>query len=815
MIPQLLFKYSFASLLLLMFSLYQFGQNIHLNELCSQNDNVIQDFEEDFPDWLELYNDTDDDVPLTGMYLSDDPDNLLKWKFPSGIIPANGYFLVFASDKDVDVSGELHTNFKLSSSGEYLFLSNSNEILIDSITFPELDADLSYGRIADNNDSWLTFIQPTPLANNQDGVPKYEIEFSHQSGIYYENIFLELSSNSANTEIRYTLDGSDPSIESNLYEAPLLLTNRENDPNIFSLIQSTEEPFQPKNSINKINIIKAQVFTNSINASKIYTKSFIIEPDSQKYKIPIFSIITDPANLFDDTIGIYVPGYLFESDNLANYNQRGNEWERAAHLEMIDTSGVLLWSQGFGIRIHGNGSRRGRQKSFRLLGKSKYGNKKLDYPVFPEKNIDKYEKLVLRKTAVANNTFMSDLLGYQLIRSTNVTSHGARPVVVFINGEFWGLYSLTEKIDDDYLNENFDIDKDSVDLLGPSPSLVTVGENDSYNELLAFIDNNDMQDSIIYNYVASQIDIDNYIDYLLLEFYMANIDWPYNNNYFWKPYSINSKWKWGILDLDFCFTYRVRSSFINYLTQVDVNNSDWATFLGRKLFENASFRNQFSERSEFLMNTLLKKENIIENYVIPIKAQLSSVIQEQIDRYDIDLTYDKWDTLAVDYYLTKFISFRPCNLVNQITDTLKIPIEIDDCELYVFPIDTMMIDTMMIDTMMIDTMMIDTMMIDTMVIDTMMIDTMVIDTMIDPFDGIVEFDCLQFNHSNNNQLILTQYCFTGKYELSLFDLSGRLLKKQVEMGELAFVHYDNLTTGIYIVICKSSDKRIAKKIFVP
>ncbi len=832
--PQLLLKQLAIFLWLLILPSFIYAQQIRLNELCSKNDNIIKDQEGDYSDWIELYNNEPYAVALKGMYLSDNSDDLLKWKFPDGIIPSKGHFLVFASGENNNFDGELHSNFKLSSSGEELFLSDLNGNLIDSIVFPELDTDISFGRIEDNADTWVTFNQPTPLAANGIIAPQFEIEFSQDAGIYSDNVNLELTSNSSTAEIRYTLDGSDPTIESSLYTDPILLTNRENDPNVFSLIQCTETPYLPSTNVSKINTVRAQLFLDSVAVSKLYTKSFIIEPDTAKYNLPIFSIVTDPANLFDDTIGIYVLGHTYPLDSIANFMQRGDNWERAAHLELIDPGGELLWSQGFGLRIHGNGSRRGRQKSFRLLGKSKYGNKKLEYPVFPEKDIDKYEKLVLRKTLCSNDSFISDFLAFRLLQSTNVASHGSRPVLAFINGEFWGLYALTEKIDQDFLDENFDVDEDSVDLLGPSPGNETCGNNDAYYELVAFMENNDMQEPEVYEYVSSQIDIDNFIDYLIIEFYMANLDWPYNNNYFWKTYAADAKWRWGITDLDFCFAYRHRPSFRYYLNQAGEPNTPWATFMGRKLFENENFVNQFAERTEFLFNTLYTKENIMENYVVPLREQVSSAIQAHIDRYDLDLSYEEWDTKIIDTNLVKFVSLRPCNFVAQITDTFDVSIEIPECEWYVFPsdtmmidtmaidtmmidtmaIDTMMIDTMAIDTMMIDTMMIDTMAIDTMVIDTMMIDTMVIDTIIDPLDGIVEFECLNFSYSNNSQLIINQSCFEGFYDLKLTDISGRQIHLESGYGEISSIKFENVVSGIYIIVLESSGKRFAKKLFV-
>ncbi|MCF8261125.1 MAG: CotH kinase family protein [Melioribacteraceae bacterium] len=503
------------------------------------------------------------------------------------------------------LSDQLHTNFKLKAEGDDLYLSRGSQI-IDSMILPNLPVNVSFGRHVNNSDSLVIFSNPTPGAQNSgDSFPAISpnVEFSSPGGVYINSISITLSTNSA-ADIYITSDGSEPTKNSQKYSHPL---------NISSTV-----------------VVKAKAFTDGFMPGATTVNTYVL---NQNHKLPIVSITTEPSNLWDYNSGIYVLGPNAESKDPnfgANFWQ---DWEKPANIEFFH-NGNQEFSVGCGLKIFGAWSRANAQKSLALHFRNEYGTSTLEYQMFPDLPINKFESLVLRNSG--NDwleTMLRDGLMQNISKGTGVDAMAFRPAVLYLNGEYWGIQNIREKINEDFLASHHDIDPQRVDIL-EFQSDVVEGFSDEYNQLYNYISSNSMSVSSNYEYVKSQIDIENFISYQLLNIYYDNTDWPGNNIKFWKAWDGDSRWRWILFDLDFGFglfnSGRYTNNTLEFATEANGPgwpNPPWSTLLLRKLLENSEFKNQFILRAADLANTNLSSEratDILDSLAGLVRPEISN-----------------------------------------------------------------------------------------------------------------------------------------------------------------------------------------------
>lgn len=648
------------------FLCFNLSGQIVINEICSKNGSILLDSQGDFSDWIEFYNiNSDSSVNLEGFYLSDDVENLQKWTFPNISIEPNSHLLLFASGEDTLVNNEIHTNFSIKSEGEALFLSNPLGLIIDSLVAKALLEDESYGRISDGNNGWITFLQPSHLQSNDLGIPKYEITFSHSPGHYLEEILLEMQA-TYDLPIYYTTDGALPNTTSNLFTSDLLLGTRAGEADILSIIQCTEEPYTPLQESKKANIIRAQIFDGDQALSPIYTQTYLIDPDSNRYSLPIISLVGEADHFFDSETGIFV-----------YYHLSGHDWERPVHIELFDTNGTLQYKASCGVRIHGLSSSASRQKSLKFYARSEYGTSKFEYPFFPQKKIAEYNRFILRKPRrFINGSFMTDELITQLLIESGRLGQAHQPVIAFLNGEYWGLYYMREKLDEYFIEENLGLDSDSVIMVNNDPlinSNCNAGDCTEYLDLSNIYHDLDSLNDSTYQLVAQHFDIDNYIYYLTFEFFFANSDWPNNNLRKWKLAG-SDQWKHIIYDMDHSFSNFERTTIEDFLTNDGTH--PFAYKLGQLLFQHPDFKEAFKTNVEYQLNHLLNQENII-----PLIDSMAMVIAPELEEYHLrfatNYTTEQWENSLEA--MREFVTFRPCVIKDHLDSLLNLTIEIDSC----------------------------------------------------------------------------------------------------------------------------------------
>lgn len=704
------------------------GQHIIINELQPSNATTIADRDGDFSDWFELYNFSDSTINLEGWYVTDDPSEPYKWKFPQVLIPSEEYRIIFASDKDtVYPNGEVHTNFKIGNGDEGIHLYRADSTLADNTPVTEVLTDWSYGRYPDVAVDWFFFDEPTPGAGNTTqpyGSFAEPPVFSHSAGFYANSFYLEMTPAVPGDTIYYTLDGSVPTRESAIYTSPVLMASRANLPNRLSTIQTTlpGQGFSswklPNGNVYKFNTVRARVFKTGYYPSSTTSGSFIIDPlMSSKYNAPLISIMTDSVNFFCDTIGIYKAGVGIDSTNwlTAHFSQEGREWERDIHLEIFNENGTAVISQDAGVRISGNYTRTTNIKSLRLYARSEYGNSTFNYQFFDDLPLTDFKRLRLRNTGNdAQNAYMRDALINETIEPFFPAISRWRPSIVFIDGEYWGIHNIRERHDKYFFNSHFGIEYDNLDFLEMN-SLVVEGTNTHYNAMLDFVSSNNMADSANYAYVCTQLDPENYAEYLVNSVYTGQTDWPVHNVRYWRNrtssyqpqalYGQDGRWRWLLVDQDFGLGRSpTMGAGYDHLYRLRNGLSGWQNKLTVRLLGNNSnpgneqFKKLFINTMADWMNTLYLPDRMLSIYQMFVDT-LQPLMPEHINRWRYPASMYHWQSVycpTITGYITQRPAFMRQFMVSNfaLPGTFSLTLNVGDSTMGTIRVNSITIDTL-------------------------------------------------------------------------------------------------------------------------
>jgi hypothetical protein len=555
----------------------------------------------------------------------------------------------------------LHTNFKISSSGETIYLSNAEQIIIDSIPSIPLRKDMSFGRKPDGANDFYMFENSTPSSSNITAGFKEITEdpaFSLSERMFNSPQYLSFINSANNLEIYYTTNGEEPDKSKNLYTTPIL--------------------------INTTTVIKAKAYKENFLPSNTATQTFLINENTN---LPIVSLSTEPYNFWDADSGIYVMGPNADSEYPfwgANFWQK---WERPIHVEFMDKDGTLQLEQDAGVKIYGQWSRANAQKSLALHARKKYGAEFFNYKFFSDVNLEQFRALVLRNSGNDwGETMFRDGFMQSLTEGLDIDRLAFRPSVVFLNGEYWGIHNLREKINKTYVATHHNIDKNNIDLLEGYEEVIA-GDDENYKELRRFIKDEDLSIEENYEYVKTQIDIDNFINYNLIEIYIANTDWPSNNVKYWRPRTPEGKWRWILYDTDFGFQFADTNTYAHNTLEFaleengpDWPNPSWATLNLRKLIENENFKNKFVNHFADFRNSIFKPE-VVKNRIAEFKTKIESEIDRHIEKWHA-FTHSKWEQNI--NILTEFANQRLDYLTQYFAQRFELT-ELKKINLNVFP----------------------------------------------------------------------------------------------------------------------------------
>ncbi|MGN1090257.1 MAG: CotH kinase family protein [Huintestinicola sp.] len=542
------------------------------------------------------------------------------------------------------------------------------------------------------------------------------LTFSADSGIYKESFLLEMSCYNED-EIYYTLDGSDPAVSETrmLYTEPLSIAPRNGDKNViaavdpllfsgnFSEYSKKDRAFKSKvsvpsdDAVDKCTVVRAAAKNSEGVFSESFTRTYFIGTMEEHIQglaesceaagksLAVISITMDYNDLFDSESGIYVKGSIWDKELEkaimldehindesarkfdANYKQKGREWEKECHIDMFEASPestVLAFEQDCGIRIQGNYSRSDLQKGFRLYARKDYGAKRFDYPVFGDStDVSSFKTLVLRSggncafTAKFNDTYWQTI-----VKDMDCSVQTSRPCVVYINGEYFGLYVLQEDYSEHYFADHYGVNADDVVVYkgdaekyerkfyldeGTLPEGVT-DEGYFYNELFEFFrTHSDLKNDKDFEEFSEIVDTESVKDYFLAQVWINNKwDWPGKNWSMWKT-AVNDgseygdgRWRFLFYDMEFggvsgssdikTNTVKEDNYITNGLLNRDTNNP--AVLCYAYLMTNESFKNEYCEELLKLSEGAFSKKNLSDTLMDYINVY-SPLYEQFFERY--------------------------------------------------------------------------------------------------------------------------------------------------------------------------------------
>ncbi len=529
-----------------------------INEVLASNNTTWEDPQKQYDDWIEIYNAGTAPVDAAGMYVTDDLGEPTKWRFPSGhpeltLIQPGGFLLLWADGDTADPG--LHANFNLSAAGEEIGLFGSDGVtLMDSISFGPQSADVSYGRYPDGS-SDLTFMGwPTPEDKNVNTYAGAvaQPEFSRVRGFYDQPFALELTTVTEGATIYYTLNGTDPLVETGRvpvgmrYTGPIQISRT-----TCVRAAATRVGWKPTGTVTSTyifldTVIRQPVLPSGFPSNWGSTRvDYEMDPDvvnSPAYAstikddlktIPSVSIALPNDDFFGAQKGIY-----------ANTQAHGIDWEKRASMEWIDPVKGEDFQVNAGLRVHGSqyGRTAGVAKhSLRILFKNEYGPTRLEYPLFEDSDVDRFDCLILRaiwnyswfgdSTAcsgmgTSHADYLRDLFSRDTVRDLGRLNPRGRPVHLYINGLYWGLYILSERPDDGFAAEHLGGEKEDYDVLYANTSMeVVAGDATAWNAMLTAAAG-DLSNPQAYEAFQKLVDVPSMIDYLLMIYYVGSRDAP-------------------------------------------------------------------------------------------------------------------------------------------------------------------------------------------------------------------------------------------------------------------------------------------------
>ncbi len=559
--------------------------SVVISEFVASNHAGFRDGDGNASDWIELYNTGGRAVSLDGWRLTDDAANLEKWRFPSGLsLAAKGFLVVIASGDAVgdtiDAKGYPHTNFSLDKDGEYLALVDSSGRILHEYTpaYPLQEADVSYGLW---EDSLSYFPTPTPGKANEQGVAGLTSKTQHsvERGFYDEPFELCIFCDTSDATIRYTLDGSEPTEQYGiLYQrnVPIPITTTTD---VRSVAYKTGWRTSPVAT-------HSYIFVDDVACQSAFPPGW---PTDWGYNSEVGGIVPADYEMDPRVVNDTQPGYSvrdalldlpsvsismnpddFISDASGIWANPQSRWERKCSIEYILPDGTDGFQCDCKIEVHGNSSRRPwrmQKHSLRLSFDSEYGPAKLRYPLFPESTVDKFDQLVLRacftdswglvtwvpsRYRPNDSQYLRDIWMKESLRDMGQPSSSGDFVHLYVDGLYFGLYNLTERVGEDFF----------ADHLGGEPEDWEINADFSspgvrWRAMMAL----DPSTLTGYTQMQEYLDVENFADYILLHLYADAEDWPHHNGYAAaNAVSGDGKFRFFVWDQEIALDYHGRAA---------------------------------------------------------------------------------------------------------------------------------------------------------------------------------------------------------------------------------------------------------------
>ena len=563
---------------------------VYITEVMSSGD--------DLSDWVELYNASAQSVTLEGYGVSDDMGRPRKWQFPAGASVGPGEFKVVQLDGTGSQANGYHANFKLPrAGGEVISFSDPNGRVLDKLSLPLVPTGVSYGRNS-GLDGLFYFDAPTMGSVNGKGFLSLAEapSFTVKGGLYDDPVSVSIVVSKGAT-VRYTLDGSIPTLRHPAYDGNPI-------------------------TISKTTPIRARAFQNDLLPSEVITQTYFVNVQNT---LPIVSLVADPDELWNGTNGMLAAGgtldksvfpYRLTNGSSPVYRTRGKE-PRPGFVEYYMLDGTQVLSQGMEFGLQGQYSLDMPQKTFKVRAKAEQGKPTFEASLFESRPFTEYKSFVLRNSGNDNVwTRVNDAYQSMLIDKldTTVIHQAVSPVAVYLNGKYWGHYNMRERVDEYFVaqHEGLPLDKaGSMDILEASGTVV-YGSNQEYKDLIAkartLSPGTNPKDL---KYITDRVDVDNYFDYMALEWFFGNSD--AGNTRFYKLKGEGNKWRWIFYDSDYGMFNSAYNSPVSYMDPNGAGDQNVNNTLIRKLLENKAMKEKFLQRLGTVFQTFTT-QNMLDTF---------------------------------------------------------------------------------------------------------------------------------------------------------------------------------------------------------
>lgn len=617
----------------------QLSAQVVINEFSCANRNIITDNFGEHEDWIELYNTSAATIDLSGYYLSDRANNPTKWQIPAGAsIAPNGYKMVWASNRNLTTPNNLHTNFKLTqtANNEYVVLADPSGTIIDSVAIDATRANMSRGRQTNASLNWGIFTDPTPNAangpdsefyNNFTATPNIE----PSSGGYSGSVGVSITCADPTATIYYTTDGSTPTTGSTPYTVPFTVSNTQV---IKAIAVSTDTE-----------LLRSFMETNTYFINVTHT-------------IPVISIAGDQV------------------DNLLG----GDYWAEPTGSFELFNNNLVLQDEAIGeFNKHGNDSWAYDQRGIDYITRDEFGyDNDIDNEIYATTNRNSFQRIILKAAASDNYPFegggahIRDAFVQTLsqVGNLNLDERSYEPCVLYVNGQYWGVYEMREKVDDaDFTKEYYDKDEYDIDFIQTwGGTWNAYGNYNSWDDIRTYILNNDMSVDANYNYAVQYIDPLSLIDYLILNSYIVCADWLNYNTAWWHSTDNTVRWRYALWDMDASFGHYINFTGIPdqspqadpcNIEVPDLDDPEQHVDILMALSQNQQFRDLYINRYAELNNTTFSCDFMI-SLLDQLVARMQPEMPQHIARWGGSMS--EWNSNVQD--IRDFIQTR-CTIIDE------------------------------------------------------------------------------------------------------------------------------------------------------
>ena len=623
---------------------------VYITEVMASNDTTVATVGAEYVDWIEIYNSSADVVDLSGYGLSDNLGRARKWQFPDGTIILPGEYKIIWCDGDADANNaaEPHASFGLLKAGDYsvVFADPTGKIL-DKLVLPAVPTDVSYGRTM-GREGFFYYDVPTPGLQNSDGFLGYAAapQLTVPAGMHDQGVQVGFTI-PADATVYYTTDGSEPTATSGIaYNGQVI-------------------------ELSKTTVLRARAFPVNpmYHESEITTGTYFI---NRYHDVMVVSLTVDPYVLWNETNGLLADGPNIIKDKPGAYPWKGalyrwvkdNEGPKEGYLEIYNTDGSMIVSQGVAVGLGGDYSLDLPQKTFKLRAKSMYGEKSFAYALFEDRPFTEYKSIVLRNCG-NDGAYTRVVDGFQsrLIDAygSTVIHQAWKPVAVYLNGVYWGHMDLRERVDRFFVaqHEGLPLDQaDDMDILSGNGS-VDWGTNADYKAMIKKIKAGDpAKNPSDLQYILDNVDVDNYFEYIALEMFLGNSD--IGNIRFYRLHGNDPetgaphKWKWIIYDLDYALYTSDFNSPWSYTKAKGMGDKAIDNTILLKLLSVPEYKDKFLRKLGDIFQTFTTE------YMIGI---LDQCVAELHPDTEMRLHFYRW----AEYHDKMYLSDWPTNFTSAYT----------------------------------------------------------------------------------------------------------------------------------------------------